>query len=192
MLPYVKLALVFSKLAKQHGHKVLHGGNIDLLTKDLGDALRRQKKLITDPDMGTIETAYEALPVIAEVKILTVAVAKKLDIDTKGKSATTVLEDIVAATEARNSKAADEIKNSLAWTRTFFAHPEIQEIMSAELIAIEKPRGLGDLGGFGRAAQQSAQRAMQELARLQKFLSTAKNLKTPPKNDNNGPSGPAV
>jgi hypothetical protein len=186
MPPYIKLALIFTKLAKQHGGKILHGGDADLLTRDLGDALRRQKKIILDPDMGALETAYEALPVIAEVKILTAAVAKKLEIDTQGKSAVEVLEDIVRKTEARNSSHAQEIKNTLEWTRSFFTNPEIQEILKADLIEIEKPKGLTDFFGMGKSFQQGAQRIGQEFTRLQKFLEEAKKTpgqKEPPKNN---------
>ena len=186
MPPYLKLAIVFTKLAKHHGNKILHGGDIDLLTEDLGDALRRQKKVILDPDLGALETTYEALPVIAEVKILTLALSKKLDVDTKGKSAIGILEEIVQKTEARNSGAAAEIKNTLEWTRGFFAHPEIQEVLNADLIEIEKPRGWKDIAGMGKSAQQGIQRIGQEFTRLRKFLEQAKKVsgqKDPPENN---------
>ena len=179
-------ALLFSKLAKRHGGTILHGGNIDLLTKDLGDALRRQKKIIQDPDLGVLETAYEALPVIAEVKVLTVAVSKKMGLDTTGKSTIGVLEDIVLKTEARNSVAAQEIKSTLAWTRDFFAQPEIQEILAADLIRIEAPTSWKDLKGLGNSALQGGQRLMQEFSRLHDFLKKAKEApekKISPKND---------
>lgn len=190
MFPHLKLAAVFAKLAKNHGSKVLHGGNIDLLTKDLGDALRRQKKVIQDPDMNVLETAYEALPIIAEVKILTLAVAKKLEIDTAGKNTVTVLEEIVQKTEARNSKAAKEIKNTLDWTRDFFSKPEIQEILKADLIQIETPENWKDVRGWGKSAVQGTQRIAQEFSRLQDFLKHAKEVpeqKDPPKPANDGP-----
>ncbi|MBI3441011.1 MAG: metallophosphoesterase [Proteobacteria bacterium] len=146
MPPYFKLSKIFLKLAREHGSKVLHGGNTPLLTKDLGDALRRQKKIIEDPDMGVLETTYEALPVIAEVKVLTMAVAKKLDIATKGQSAIGILEEIVQKTEAAgDSKSAQEIKNTLEWTQDFFSKPEIQQILQADLIEIEAP--IGDIHG---------------------------------------------
>jgi len=185
MFPNFKLAIIFANLATKHGGKILHGGDIDLLTKDLGDALRRQKKIIQDPDLGALETAYEALPVIAEVKILTLAVSKKLDLDTKGKSASGILEEIVRKTEERNSKAAQEIQNALEWTRDFFAQPEIQEILKADLIEIKKPRDWRDFTGIGKSVQQGAQRIAQEFSRLQEFLKKAKEPpapKDPPKN----------
>lgn len=180
MFPAFKLSVVFAQLAKKHGAKVLHSGSIDLLTKDLGDALRRQKKIVTDPDMNTLETAYEAVPVIAEVKILTLAVSKKLGIDSKGQPAIAILEEIVRKTEERNSKAAAEIKNTLDWTRSFFSQPEIQEILKAGLIQIEKPAHWKDLKGMGKSVTQGTQRIMQEVSRLQDFLQKAK---TPPKTD---------
>ncbi|MCE9506749.1 MAG: hypothetical protein K8R48_00320 [Alphaproteobacteria bacterium] len=193
MLPNFKLALIFANLAKKHGGKILHGGDIDLLTKDLGDALRRQKKIILDPDLSALETSYEALPIIAEVKILTMAVSKKLDIDSSGKSTSAVLEEIIQKTEARNSKAAAEIKNTLEWTRDFFSQPEIQEILKADLIEIEKPRGLTDFLGMGKSLQQGAQRIGQEFSRLQEFLKKAKEQpaqKEPPKSKGPKSKGP--
>lgn len=183
---YIKLAMIFTKLAQRHGSKVLHGGNIDMLTRDLGDALRRQKKAITDPDLNIIETASEALPVMAEVKVLTLAVTKKLGLDTKGKSSTEVLEEILAVTEGRNSNAAAEIKASLEWTRAFNAIPEVQEIQKAELIQIELPKGFTDIFGMGKTLQQSAQRVGQEYERLLAYLERAKNPPAP-KKDDNGP-----
>lgn len=181
MPPNFKLALIFAKLAKQHSGTVLHGGNADLLTKDLGDALRRQKKIILDPDMGVLETAYEALPVIAEVKILTFAVSKKLDIETKGKPAITILEEIVQKTEERSSQSAKEIKAALEWTREFFSQPEIQEILKAEFVEIEAPASWKDFKGMGKSAKQGTQRLAQEFSRLHDFLKTAKK---PPAQDN--------
>lgn len=190
MFPSFKLAAIFVKLAKNHGSKVLHGGDINLLTKDLGDALRRQKKIIQDPDMGVIETADEALPVIAEVKILTFFVAKKLKIETSGKNTITILEEIVQKTESRDSKAAKEIRNTLDWTREFFSKPEIQEILKADLIQIETPGKWTDIKGWGKSAVQGSQRIAQELSRLQDFLKHAKDVpeqKYPPKPANDGP-----
>jgi hypothetical protein len=186
MPPYIKLAIVFTKLAKQHGTKLIHGGDLDLLTKDLGDALRRQKKVILDADLGAFETAYEALPVIAEVKILTMAVCKKLSVETKGKSASVILAEIVEKTEARGSQSAAEIKNTLAWAGDFFDQPEIKEILQADLIEVKKPTGWTDFKGMGKSVQQSAQRISQEFTRLSKFLEKAKKVqdqKNQPKND---------
>ena len=190
MFPNFKLAVIFAKLAKDHSGKVLHSGSIDLLTKDLGDALRRQKKVIQDPDMSTLETAYEALPIIAEVKILTVAVSKKLAMDTKGKSTITILEEIISKTEERNSKAAKEIKNTLDWTRDFFSQPEIQKILQADLIEIEKPGSWTDIKGMGKSAMQGTQRIMQEFSRLQDFLKKAKEA--PEQKDHPKADGPKI
>jgi hypothetical protein len=176
MLPNFKLAMVIAKLANSYSHEVLHVTNVDLLTKDLGDALRRQKKIITDPDMGTIETATEVLPVIAEVKLLTMAVSKKLDIDTKGKSVDAVLSEIIEKTEARDSDAAKEIKVTLDWTRSFFSHPEIQEILKADLIPVDRPESLTDLKGMGKGALQQAMRVAQSFSKLHDFLKKAKTL----------------
>lgn len=189
MLPNFKLAARFAKLAKQHGHKALHANNVELLTRDLGDALRRQKKAIQDPDMGVLETTYEVLPIIAEVKILTLAVSKKLELDTQDKSTIQILEEIVQKADERNSKSAKEIKATLSWTREFFAQDEVQEILKAELTGIGKPQSWMDFRGMGTTALQSLQRATEEFSRLQDFLKKAKETpepKDPPKND--GPS----
>jgi len=185
MPPGFKLALIFSKLAKQHSGKILHGADVNALTRDLGDALRRQKKIIQDPDKNTLETAYEALPVIAEVKVLTVAVSKHLGLETKGKSTSAILEEIVLKTEERKSTAAQEIKDTLAWTRDFFSKPEIQEILAADLIKIEAPSSWKDVKGMGKTALQTGQRLMQEVSRLQDFLKKAKEEPEPkpPQND---------
>jgi hypothetical protein len=190
MLPHFKLAMIFAKMAKDHGHKVLHINNIELLTKDLGNALKEQQKILQSPNQGAAMTAYDLLPVIAEVKLLTMAVSSKLGIDTKGKSAIVILEEIVAKTEARGSKSAKDVQATLEWTRAFFAHPEIQEILKADLIEIQKPKGWRDIG---KTASQTTQRIAQELSRLTDFLKKAKEIdvkKEDPKKEDTKKDGP--
>lgn len=172
MVP-IKLALRIAKLAKRYGPTVLHGSNVDMLTKDLGDALRRQKKAITDPDMGSLETAYEALPVIIEVKILTMAVSRKLDVDTNGKSNIEVLEAIVKKTEDNKSTSADGIKDTLDWTRGFFAHPEIQEVLKSDMTAIHFPTGIK---GLGSTFMEASSRLSQEVVRVKAVIDKAKSI----------------
>jgi len=172
MSSYIKLAIIFSKLAKNHGTKILHGTDVYLLTKDLGKAVKRQKNIILDPDMGVFETTYEALPVIAEVQILTAAVSKKLGVS--GNSIEETLTAIVKATEAKGSDAADDIKDALEWTREFMSQPEIKKIMEAKLVEIEKPKSWRDIKGFGMGAIQGTQRIVQEANRLQNFVEKAK------------------
>jgi len=179
MFPQIKLALVFAKLAKDHGPKVLHSNNVDLLTKDLSNALIEQKNILSSPRKGAIMTAYEVLPVIAEVKILSVTVARKLDIDTKGKADIQILEEIIAKSEERNNgKYAQGIKDTLEWTRALFAHPEIQDVLKMEMTEIETPGSIKDVTKFIR---QLAGRSQDELTRINEFLKHAKDFQAPPK-----------
>ena len=151
MFPQIKLALIFTKIAKDHGHKILHANNPDLLTRDLGDAMKKQKDILCDPRKGMAITAYDVLPIILEVKILTVATAAQLKIDTKGKSDIQILEEIIAASEARQGgKYAKDIKGTLEWTRALFSHPEIQDVLKMEMTAIEAPKSLKDVTKFIR------------------------------------------
>lgn len=180
--PNLKLVAALASLAKDHGYKLLHVNNIDMLTHDLGNALTRQKKVITDPTMGIIETAYDALPLMAEVKLLTFAVSKKLgiesaDSDGKSKDMINILEEIVQLTEARNSKAASSIKNTLEWTRDFYNQFEIQEINKVDLVQIEPPKSWLNLGELSKSFSQTTTRVTTEFTRLQDFL---KRVKTPP------------
>lgn len=179
--PNLKLAMIFAKMAKQHGGKILHSNNPDLLTKDLSEAMRAQKDILSDPRKGAIMTSYDVLPVILEVKILSVAVAAKLEIETKGKSTIAILEEIVAKSEERNGgKYSAGIKDTLDWTRKLFSHPEIQDILSMEMTEIEKPTGLkGVFKFFG----QLAGRSQDEMTRLQEFLKKAKEVQDTPKAD---------
>jgi|GEM_PF-1484771 hypothetical protein len=179
MFPQIKLAIIFAKLAKDHGPKVLHSNNVDLLTKDLSNALVEQKNILSSPRKGAFLTAYEVLPVIAEVKILSVAVAKKLEIETKGKSDIQILEEIIQKSEERNGgKYAKGIKDTLEWTRALFAHPEMQDILKMEMTQIEKPSSLKDVTKFIR---QMANRSQDELTRINEFLRYAKEIEVPPK-----------
>jgi len=179
MFPQIKLAILFGKLARDHGPKVLHSNNVDLLTKDLSNALIEQKNILSSPRKGAFLTAYEVLPVIAEVKILSVAVAKKLEIDTKGKSDIQILEEIIQKSEERNGgKYAKGIKDTLEWTRALFSHPEMQDILQMEMTQIEAPGSLKDVTKFIR---QMANRSQDELTRINEFLRHAKEIEVPPK-----------
>ena len=174
MLPNFRLAAIFAKLAQEHSGKILHANSIDLLTRDLGDALRRQKKYIQDPDLNIVETAYEVLPVIAEVKIFTAIVSNKMGIDTTGKATIDVMEEIIQKTEERQSKSARAIKETIEWTREFFSQPEIQEILQTNMTAIEKPENWTNVGSVAKSFFQVAQRLSQQFVQLQEFLKRAK------------------
>jgi hypothetical protein len=179
MFPQIKLAIIFAKLAKDHGPKVLHSNNVDLLTKDLSNALVEQKNILSSPRKGAFLTAYEVLPVIAEVKLLSVAVARKLEIDTKGKSDIQILEEIIQKSEERNDgKYAKGIKDTLEWTRALFSHPEMQDILQMEMTQIEAPTSLRDVTKFIR---QMANRSQDELTRINEFLRHAKEIEVTPK-----------
>lgn len=181
MIP-IKLAFIFAKIAKDHGQKILHSNNIDLLTQDLSNALQKQKDILSDSKKSTLATAYDVLPAIIEVKILSLTVARKLGIDTKGRPVTDVLQDIAQAADARGSaKSAQGIKDTLDWTRALFANPEIQDVLKMEMPEIEKPSGPKDLTKF---FVQLTSRSQGEFVRVQEFLKRAKNQ--PPK------PGPAV
>ncbi|MDI1228933.1 MAG: hypothetical protein PSY14_14730 [bacterium] len=177
--PQFKLAFIFAKMARDHGPKLLHSNNPDLLTKDLGDALRRQKDILSDPGKGAIMTAYDVLPIILEVKILTLAVASKLEIDTKGKPMISVLEEIIAKSEERNDgKFAKDIKGTLSWTRALFADPDIQDVLQMPMTEIQSPDL--SLRGVGKFFTSLAGRSQDELVRVQEFLKRAKDVQEPP------------
>jgi hypothetical protein len=173
--PQVKLALIFARMAKDYGPTILHSNNPDLLTKDLGNAMKRQKDILSDPKKGMIMTSYDVLPVILEVKILSLAVAKKLEIDTKGKPMIGILEEIVQKSEERNNgKYAKDIQSTLDWTRNLFANPEIQDVLKMEMTEIEAPSP--SLSGLGKFFTQLAGRSQDELTRLSEFLRRAKEV----------------
>jgi hypothetical protein len=176
--PQLKLAMVFTNMARKHGPTILHANNPDLLTKDLGNAMREQKNVLSDPRKGAIMTAYDVLPIILEVKILSLAVAGKLEIDTKGKSTIAILDEIVQKSEERNGgKYAKDIKDTLEWTRALFANPEIQDVLKMEMTAIETP---GNLRGLTKFFTSLASRSQDELTRVQEFLKRAKDVQTTP------------
>ncbi|MBI1215585.1 MAG: hypothetical protein GC185_07190 [Alphaproteobacteria bacterium] len=171
--PQLKLAMVFTNMARKHGPTILHSNNPDLLTKDLGNAMREQKNVLSDPRKGAIMTAYDVLPVILEVKILSLAVAGKLGISTKGKSTIALLDEIVAKSEERNGgKYARDIKDTLEWTRALFANPEIQDVLQMEMTPIEAPGA--SLRGITKFFTSLAGRSQDELTRVQEFLKRAK------------------
>jgi hypothetical protein len=183
--PQIKLALVFAQVAKNYGPILLHSNNADLLTKDLGNAMKKQKDILSDPKKGMIMTSYDVLPVIMEVKILSSWVASKLEIDTKGKSTIAILDEIVQKSDERNSgKYTKEIKDSLEWTRKLFSNPEIQDVLKMEMTEIEKPSGVS-VKSLTKFFSQLTSRSQDELTRLNEFLKRAKEVQekqntTPP------------
>lgn len=178
MLPHFKLALIFAKIAKEHGPKLMHANNVDLLTRDLSKALVNQKDTLSDPRKGMFMTAYDVLPVIVEVKILAIAVAKKLDIETKNKPMISILEEIIAKSEERNGgKYAKGVQDTLEWTRALFANPEIQDVLNMEMTEIESPKSVKDVFKF---FSQLAGRSQDELTRVSEFLKKAKEVQHPP------------
>lgn len=185
MFPQIKLAMMFTMLAKKHGAKILHANNVDLLTRDLSHAMQEQKQILSNPRKGSVMTAYDVLPVILEVKLLTVAVARHLDVEIKGRSTIDVLEDIIQKCDERNSgKYAKGIRDTLEWTRRLNAHPEIQDIWNMQMTEINMPRNIRDVPKFVR---QVAGRSADELNRVNEFLKRAKDLG----DDDNGDAKPA-
>lgn len=177
MFPQIKLAVLFTQMAMKHGNKILHANNPDLLTKDLGAALKNQKEALSDATSGMAMTAYNVFPLIVEVKILTLAVARQLEIPTKGKSDIAILEEILAKSEERNGgKYAKDIKGTLEWTRELFANPEIQDVLKMEMTAIEKPTSIRDITTF---MKQLVGRSQDELTRVDEFLKKAKQAQKP-------------
>ncbi len=178
MLPNPKLLLIFAKIAREHGPKLMHANNVDLLTRDLSNALIDQKMTLSDPRKGTFMTAYDVLPVIIEVKILAMAVAKKLDIETKNKPMISILEEILEKSEERNNgKYTKGIKDTLEWTRALFTHPEIQDVLKMEMTEIESPKSLKDVFKF---FSQLAGRSQDEMTRVTEFLKKAKDVQQGP------------
>lgn len=177
MLPNMKLVTTLIKLSRMHGQKIAHADDVDALTRDLGEALRRQKYIIQS--QGALDIATDPVTfasVFIEIQLLRKAVASKLEIDTGGKPASAVLEEIVRKTEERNSTSAKEIKNTLDWTRAFFSHPEVQALLQMDMISIEKPSGLTDIRGMKDTVFQSGMRLSQEFNRVQRFLQKAGEL----------------
>jgi hypothetical protein len=159
-------------MAAQHGPKVLHMNNTELLVQDLAEAMEEQKSILTDPRRNSILTAYDLIPVIAEVKIMSHVVAYKLGVETKSKPVIQVLDEIVAKCEADNkAQYAQGIKNTLEWTRQLFVQPEIQEVLKMDVTGVEKPASIGDAA---KVFKQIAVRAQQEVARVDAFLKRVK------------------
>ncbi len=178
---YAGLALAFGKAVRKHGAKVLHLGDVNMLTRDLGKALKEQHKTLKNPDLGTIETMKDLVPQLAEVKVLMYAVTKKLGIDTKGKAPFTVLEEIVTTTETNNSTAAKDIKEQLGWIKTFFNNDDVKALLSDQSIAVEMPKSIT---GIFTTAMQLGSRVEQEISRLHNFMKIAKStdFSDPPAN----------
>ncbi|MDD9901316.1 MAG: hypothetical protein OXT65_10085 [Alphaproteobacteria bacterium] len=175
--PQLKLALFFAKFVRSHGQKVLHANNVDLLTRDLGQAMMQQKHILSDPRKNSFMTAYDVLPVMAEVKVMSLVVAKKLDIPVKGRSVISVLDDIVKKSDERNNgQYAGGIKQTLEWTRELFSRPELQDVMNMGMTDVDLPKNPKEAGVFFK---QLLGRSQDELTRVAEFLKHAKGKQTP-------------
>lgn len=182
----VKIAVMFCRIAIKHGPKILHMNETKLLVQDLSDAMEEQKDVLTNPRQGSILTAMDVIPVIAEVKIMSAIVAHKMNIETKDKTAIQVLEEIASKSEADGfSKEAAGMRRTLDWTRDLFNEPEIQEVLKMDVTGIEKPQGISDTRAV---LKQIASRAQEEIVRVDEFLKRTKKIEknkrdNPPNNN---------
>jgi hypothetical protein len=170
-----KLGLTFVKAISKHRKKILHVGDVDLLVRDLGLALNEQHHTLVNPRNSTIETAYEIMPQLAEVRVLTGVVAKHLDIDPQ-KDHVETLKEIVEKMEERGSEAADDIKDNLKWLDEFYSTPEAKAVMEMDVTEIETPKGLLDYKGAFKTVKQTAGRAFDETLKAHKFVAAAKKF----------------
>lgn len=171
-----KLGLTFVKAVSKHRKKILHIADAELLVRDLGHALNEQHQTLTNPRNSTIETAYEIVPQIAEVRVLTNVIAKHLNIDTKDKDHSDILKEIVDQMEAKDSDAAEDIKQNLKWLDEFYSSDEAKELMEMDVTEIETPSGVLDYKGAFKAVTQTASRAFEETQKAHKFMSLAKKF----------------
>lgn len=179
MIPKFKLAklgLTFVKAVSKHRKKILHVADAELLVRDLGHALNEQHQTLTNPRNSTIETAYEIVPQIAEVRVLTNVIAKHLKIDQANKDHSDVLKEIVEKMEERDSDAAMDIKDNLQWLEEFYSSPEARELMEMDLTEIKSPTGLLDYKGALKTVTQTASRAFEETQKAHKFMAMAKKF----------------
>lgn len=174
-LTLAKLGITFAKAVSKHRKKILHVGDVELLVRDLGQALNDQHHTLINPRNSTIETAYEILPQMAEVRVLTGVVRKHLDIDPK-KDHVEALKEVVEKMEAQGSDAADDIKDNLKWLDEFYSSDEAKELMTMEVTEVETPKGLLDYKGALKTVTQAASRAFDETMKAHKFMSLAKKF----------------
>lgn len=170
-----KLGLTFAKAVSKHRKKILHVGDVELLVRDLGQALNDQHHTLINPRNSTIETAYDILPQMAEVRVLTGVVRKHLDIDPK-KDHVDALKEIVEKMEAQGSDAADDIKDNLKWLDEFYSTDEAKELMTMEVTEVETPKSLLDYKGALKTVTQAAGRAFDETVKAHKFMTLAKKF----------------
>lgn len=189
--PQLKIAFTVAGVLRDYGPILLHLNKPELLTRDLSDAMRKQKQVLSDPGKGVILTASEVLPVIVKVKVLSTLVANRLDIDTKGKPAIDILEEIVAKSEANgHGQFSKGIKDTLGWTRALFNDPDIQAVLKMPVTELESPNLT--VSGVSRFVMSLGTRTQDEFIRAQEFLKAAREIKepesqkpavTPPAND---------
>lgn len=168
----IKLMMAFSYFARKYGTKLPHLKNKRSCAMFLGVALRDQRKLIEDQDMGTFMTLYESVERLVEIKALMHLTARHMEIPTKSKPPVQILKEIIDHCEAEGSGAANDIKRTLAWTEEFFKKPEIRAIFEEANVEIGRPKNIKDITKIGL-------RLKQESTRIHNVLKVAKGKNTP-------------
>lgn len=185
--PQLKIAFMVAKFGRDWGPIIAHYNKPELLTKDLGDAMRDQKRALADPGKGVIMTAADVFPIIVKVKVLSTVVANKLGIDHKSKSAIETLEEIVRVSEENgNGQFSKGIKDTLGWTRALFADPDIQAVLKMPMTEIESPNL--SVQGLGKFVMSLAGRGQDEFIRVQEFLKAAKEIREVPPTEPTAPT----
>ncbi len=171
-----KLGVTFAKSVMKHRKKFLHITDVELLVRDLGDALNEQRNMLTNPRNSTIETAFELLPQIAEVKVLTAVITKQLDIDAKNKDHMDILKEIVQKMEDIDCDACFDIKENLSWLDEFYSMAEVKELMSKDMSEIETPSSVFDVGGMGKMLTTGITKAFDKTQQYHKYMQLAKRF----------------
>ena len=173
---FAKLGITFGKAVLKHREKILHITDVELLVRDLGSALDEQKNMLTNPRNSTIETAFELLPQIAEVRVLTNVIAAQLKLETKDKDHLDVLKDIVEEMAKVDSNSAFDIKNNLSWMEEFYSIPEVNDLMSNDIGEIEVPSSIFDIKGAGKMLSDGISKAFDKTQQYHKYMQLAKKF----------------
>ncbi len=182
MLPkLLMMAWKAKDYATRYGPILPHMNNGRATAVFLGNSLKDLKNTWENEDAGTFFTVYESVEKAVEVKVFTALTAYNLDLDTKGKNAAQVLQEIVDHFKAKNDLGAvRNIEATMAWTQEFIAREDVQQIFNEAKVEIPAFNVMKPLE-WPKFAQKTIESIGGEASRIHKLMKAAKKK---PGNDN--------
>tara|TARA_B100000686_G_C16792124_1_gene979449 strand:+ start:549 stop:1130 length:582 start_codon:yes stop_codon:yes gene_type:complete len=153
-LPIIKAATIAWRaktLLEKHGGKIAHLNKAPVTAKALGESLKELREQWEDKSSQPLITMYNSIEVLVEIKFFMARTNKNLELDTSGMTTFQNLQAIVEAMEDKGrNDAVRDIRDTLDWSRAFFAREDVQNILDKTSLDTSLPKNLMDVPRFGK------------------------------------------